>query len=185
MDWLIQLDHSLFLLINQTWSAPWADIFFPFITDLSKQLWFKVTVYPGLLALYLYKYKKKGVLYFVGFFLTLGVTDFTGNKVFKKNVERPRPFQTEGLKAEQRSPAKGTSFISNHSSNMFAFATYTTVFFPASRYIVFTMAALIAYSRVYNGVHFPLDIFCGALWGISVALIMTALIRKLEKRFNL
>lgn len=184
MDWLIQLDHSLFLLINQTLSAPWADTFFPFITDLSKQLWFKFTVYPALFALYLYKYRKMGVLYFIGFFLTLGVTDFTGNKLFKKNVERPRPFQTEGLNAEQRSPAKGTSFISNHASNMFAFATYTTMFFPASRYVVFTMAALIAYSRVYNGVHFPIDIFCGALWGIAVALIMTTLIRKLEKRFN-
>ena len=48
-------------------------------------------------------------------------------------------------------------------------------------YILLIIAALIAYSRVYIGVHFPLDIFCGTLFGSFVGYVF----HKLWKRFTL
>lgn len=185
MDFLIHLDHSLFHFINQTLASSWQDAFFPFITDLHKQLWFKLIVYPILFGFYLYKYKKMGILYFVFCLLATGVTDFSGNNLIKKNVQRPRPFDLVGMEVTKRSSAHGQSFISNHASNMFAFATYTSSFFPAGRFVFFAFAVLIAYSRVYNGVHFPLDVICGGLWGIAIALLFILLARWTAKKISI
>jgi undecaprenyl-diphosphatase len=184
MDFLIHLDHSLFHFINQTLSSSWQDVFFPFITDLHKQLWFKLIAYPILFGFYIYKYKRIGILYFVFCILSLSFTDISGNILIKKNVGRLRPFETYGLSVIQRSSAHGKSFISNHASNMFAFATYTSAFFPAGRYVFFAAAALIGYSRVYNGVHFPLDVICGALWGISISLIFIFMVKWLVRELH-
>lgn len=185
MDFLIQLDHSLFQFINQSLSSSWQDVFFLFITDMHKLIWFKIIAYPALFGFYFYKYNRQGIIYFVFCLLSLGVTDVTGSKIIKNNVYRSRPFQTEGLVAIQRSPAHGKSFISNHAANMFAFATYATTFFPGGRFVFFGFATLIAYSRVYNGVHFPLDVICGALWGISISLIFVFLAKWFIRKFCL
>jgi undecaprenyl-diphosphatase len=177
MDFLIHLDHVIFQFINQTLASPWQDFFFPAITDLHKQLAFKCIAYPLLMAFYFYRYKKMGFLYFLFCALTLSFTDWSGNVFIKQNVMRDRPFLVTEVHAIQRSPAHGFSFTSNHSSNMFAFATYCSAFFPEARFVFFGVAALIAYSRVYNGVHFPLDVICGALWGIAMALLFIRLAR--------
>ena len=182
MDFLIHLDHSIFQFINQTFTSSWADSFFPIITDLHKQLWFKLIDYPLLFAFY---FHKVGILYFLFGILSVGFTDFTGSVLIKRNVERPRPFEVAEVQAIKRSPAHGSSFISNHASNMFAFATYTSAFFPGGRVLFFAVATLIAYSRVYNGVHFPLDVICGALWGIAISLLFIRLVRKLVRHHEL
>lgn len=179
MDFLIQLDHLLFIFINQTTASSWQDSFFPFITDLHKNQWFRVIVPLFVVGFFFHRYKTKGLLYFFLFLVSLSFSDFSGSQFFKKVVERPRPFQTEGLTAVQKSPAHGGSFISNHAANMFVFATYTSAFFPAFRFALFALAIIIAYSRVYNGVHFPLDVVCGALWGITIGLLFILLARSL------
>lgn len=171
-------------MINQGLAGPFQDWFFPFITDLHKQAWFTFSVYPTLFGFYIYKYKKWGILYFVFCAMTIGVSDLSGNRLFKKVVERTRPFQTEGLSVTKRTPAHGASFISNHAANIFAIATFTSAFFPAGRFIFFGIAFLIGYSRVYNGVHFPLDVICGALWGIAVSLLFILLARKLAYKIQ-
>ena len=77
------------------------------------------------------------------------------------------------------------SFFSGHASNSFALAVFFgTILKSYSRllpYILLIIAALIAYSRVYIGVHFPLDIFCGTLFGSFVGYVF----HKLWKRFTL
>ena len=182
MNFFIQLDYSLFHFINQTMTNPWLDSFFPYITDLHKNLWFECIASSVLLFFYLYKYQRKGVLYFFFCILSLAVTDFSGAVLFKNTVKRPRPFNTQNLEVTERSPAHGYSFISNHSSNMFAFATYSSAFFPPARFVFFGIATIIAISRVYNGVHFPLDVICGALWGIAISLIFIRLVRWIANR---
>jgi undecaprenyl-diphosphatase len=73
----------------------------------------------------------------------------------------------------------GYSFPSAHATNHFALAVFSALtmkrlvknIWP----IAITWAALVAYAQVYVGVHFPLDVFCGALLGTAVGMITSRL----------
>jgi len=62
------------------------------------------------------------------------------------------------------------SFPSGHSATAFACATVLAAAEPRWRVAFFVLAAAIAYSRLYNGVHYPLDVLGGAVLGVLVAL---------------
>ena len=180
MDSIISLDHAFFKLINQAWSNEAFDILFPILTDLHKTLIFKVILVVVLLSLHIYKLKKWGPVFTLLCFFSMALTDFSGNELFKKNFNRSRPFEITELQTQQRSPAKaGSSFISNHSANMFALATINILLIPSTAPLFITMAFLSAYSRVYNGVHFPSDVIAGALWGAIVSYLVFLIWQKL------
>ena len=61
------------------------------------------------------------------------------------------------------------SFPSGHSATSFACATTLALAFPRLAVPLYVLAAAIAYSRVYVGVHYPLDVLGGAVLGIAVA----------------
>jgi undecaprenyl-diphosphatase len=67
-----------------------------------------------------------------------------------------------------RTPAS-TSFPSGHSASAFAFATAVGHFLPRDAIAVRGLAALVAYSRVHTGVHYPGDVVAGSLLGGAVA----------------
>lgn len=189
METLLSLDQGLFKLINQVWIGAWADAFFPWVTDLYKTLPFQLIFYPLLFLVFVLNFKKVGILVFLLCIACLGSNDFLGTTLFKNTVERPRPFQNIELSTIQRAPARGFSFISNHASNTFAFATFATILMPQVAIPTFFIAAVVAYSRVYNGVHYPTDIFGGALFGIFMAFMFGTLTKKIlakiEKRKTL
>ena len=87
----------------------------------------------------------------------------------KALVHRHRPF------VHQLGPKTSThSFPSGHSATSFACATMLAAAAPRLRVLLYALAALIAFSRLYNGDHFPLDVLAGSVLGILVA---TALLR--------
>jgi undecaprenyl-diphosphatase len=72
-------------------------------------------------------------------------------------------------------------FFSGHSSNSFALAFFFSLIFKEVKKllpVLLSFAALIAYSRVYIGVHYPLDIICGAFAGIVMAYLVYSLVNK-------
>jgi len=176
MELLISLDHALFKLINQSWSNGFFDQLFPIITDLHKTIYFKITLLILIFGIHFYKSGKKGIL--IGFMclFSLGLSDWTGNQFFKKPINRERPFEFSELQTIQRSNAQpGSSFVSNHAANMFALASFNFYLVPITGVVLFPFAAIAAYSRVYNGVHFPLDVLGGAVWGSLVGLLISFL----------
>jgi len=69
------------------------------------------------------------------------------------------------------------SFPSGHAATSFAAATILTFAFPRLGAPLFVLAAAVAFSRVYDGVHYPLDVIGGAALGILVALALRFLVR--------
>ncbi len=179
LDWILTIDHWLFTHINSVWTHPSLDIFFPVITDLHKTAYFKFALVPLILVLFMWRRGvKKGLLIFIFALLSVGLADATGNYAFKKTVQRERPANDPSVNAIVRSPFGGYSFVSNHATNNFAFAIFVSSFFPASTIWLYAIATLVAYSRIYNGVHFPTDIICGALIGLFVGYLMSIICHK-------
>jgi undecaprenyl-diphosphatase len=101
-------------------------------------------------------------------FLTVVVADAVADllaELGKTIVHRHRPFET------QLGPPSSThSFPSGHSATAFACATVLASLAPRWRVPFFVLAALIAISRVYNGLHYPTDILAGSALGVLVGL---------------
>lgn len=178
LDGLLYLDQSLLFLINQTTSNSFFDWFFPAITDMHKTNIFKFGFLPLLFVVFLYKWGLKILIFFSGLALSLGLNDWLGSQ-FKHFFSRPRPFEVFH-QVIQRSEAGGFSFPSNHAANTFCAAMFFSLFFPKGRWFFFTFAFLVSYSRVYNGVHYPIDIFAGALLGMSVGSSLGWLMKKIN-----
>jgi undecaprenyl-diphosphatase len=185
LDYILDLDWQLFHLINTVWTAPWADQFFPFVTDLHKTLPFKIIVPPLVLFLFIWRRgPKKGLIIFFFCIFSLLAADGIGNHGFKKTIQRPRPGDTAGLAVIPRAPYGGYSFVSNHSANMFGMASFTAAMFPPAAVPMYGMALVVGYSRVYNGVHFPTDVFGGAFVGIFCGLLMAFICKMILRRLE-
>ncbi len=171
-------------MINVVWTHPWLDVFFPAITDLHKVLWFQILVVILMLGLFIQKFKKQAFFVFLCLLIALSFSDLIGNHAFKKVFERPRPGDVPNNTVIVRSPYGGYSFVSNHTTNMFCLAKFTGDMIPQLRLPLYAVAILTGYSRVYNGVHYPTDVFSGGILGYAIGLIFSSLCKYALQHFR-
>jgi undecaprenyl-diphosphatase len=122
-------------------------------------------------------------------FLTTVVADVS-NYALKLGFDRTRPNVAYRDPPPLLHPPDSNSFPSGHAATSFACATVIAATAPRLRLPLYLLAAAIAWSRVYVGVHYPLDVFGGALWGLAVGLVLVralpplagALLRSLRAR---
>lgn len=96
-------------------------------------------------------------------------------------VERDRPAVADP-DPETLVPLPATfSFPSGHATVSFACATVLALAVPRLRWPLFVLAALIAYSRVYVGVHYPFDVLAGAVLGVAIAIALRMLAAVLRR----
>jgi undecaprenyl-diphosphatase len=108
--------------------------------------------------------------------LAVGITDLVVAEVVKPWVDRLRPcFALPDVRLLIPRQPHSPSFPSSHAANCFAIATVLATLGPGFARICFLVAALVALSRVYLGVHYPLDILAGALLGLGVGAGVRAL----------
>lgn len=183
MDWLRDLDSQIYQLVNVTWSNSLLDQVMPTLTDLHKILFVQVVLIPVLLLFWFYKERKKSLALISGLILTITFADGLNYRIFKKSFERARPTFTETNHVLRTELHYGHSFPSNHAVNAFATATYLSYIYPVLTVGLYTLAAVIAYSRVYVGVHYPFDVFVGAIIGTLIGFLMFILLRRFYVRF--
>jgi undecaprenyl-diphosphatase len=69
-----------------------------------------------------------------------------------------------------------TSFPSGHAASAAAFATGVASAFPEAGIPLSAAAALVAYSRVHTGVHYPVDVIAGSVTGSALAQVVVSLL---------
>lgn len=183
MEEIILEDKKAMIFLNNLGSST----FDPFWILVSEK-WFWIPLYVIFLY-FLYKNFNKKSLFYILLFVALGITasDQIAN-IFKFGFERLRPCHDpslEGLLREVKCGGK-FGFYSAHSSNSFFVATYLTMLLGKKikqlPYFLFVWAAIVAYSRVYIGMHFPGDIIIGAIMGILLALFFGTLAKKVIRK---
>ncbi len=192
LQWLQQLDLSILRWINQVWTNPFLDWFFPRMAAPS------IFLIPGIilgLGL-LWKGRMRGRLFLLLMAVVIGLGDAVIVNGLKKAVNRPRPHETvQGVRLVTKEeirisnpterPSKGRSFPSAHVSNNVALALVVVAFYGRRYCWIFLWAFLMGWNRVYLGVHFPSDV----LFSIFLSMTYTGLIlfvaRSILKRYGI
>jgi len=179
MDFLQNLDAGLFHVINGTLQNPVFDVLMPFITDLNKHTTVLIIV-SILLVLLFVKGGRRGKYAVVVLAFGILLSDQLNRSVAKFILARPRPCHVLQHVHLLVSCGSGYSFPSSHAVNNFCGAIILAFFFPRASVWLYSFAAVVCFSRVYVGVHYPADVLGGAVLGVCCGLLMIALFLWLE-----
>jgi membrane-associated phospholipid phosphatase len=102
----------------------------------------------------------------------------------KRAVHRPRPYGAVGHVHLLVGRASSASLPSAHATTSFGGATILALLFPRLAGPLFAAAALVAFSRVYVGVHYPGDVLAGALLGSAIGAAVWLLARLAASRLR-
>ena len=162
---LSNLDESILLWAHKSLSNPILDWIMPIITEQNN--W----VIPTLLLIYFLGLKagKRGRIALVLLIITLAITDSICAQILKPFFERIRPshLNLDGLNLLVSKGGKW-SMPSNHAANVFALSVILSYFYEKAKLPLFSLAFIIAFSRVYVGVHYPGDVIAGSIVGYAI-----------------
>ena len=192
LEQLLHIDTEILLAING-WHAPWADTLMWIIS--AKATW--IPLYLLLIGLLVWRYRKPVmtsvkwlqkvpacvvIIAMIG--LAVGAADFIASGILKELVARPRPTRVPELEGVlhlvngYRSGRYG--FVSSHAANTMVCALLFSMIWRNKIATVGLMLWVAAncYSRMYLGVHYPLDILGGLMVGCLVAMTAYVLLWK-------
>lgn len=184
METILRWDQELFLFLNSL-HAPVLDELMWYISR--PMAWFPM--YLLLLYLCIRHYHLRTLFILLATAIVVAITDQVSVHLFKEMFERLRPTHDPAIQDQVhtvRDYVGGTyGFVSSHAANYFGVAGFFSVLFHKKirhfTWIIMCCAALIAYSRIYLGVHYPGDVICGALLGVSIGLGLGLLYRRLTR----
>jgi len=165
---LIELDHWLFHLINGTISNPFFDWIMPIITNEHNiaipliLIWFWLLLFCG----------KRGKIAAIILLLTVAFTDVFAAQIIKPFFERLRPSHSIIDSINLLVPKGGKyGFVSNHAANTMSAAIVILYFYRKWGYLAIGISIIVGISRIYVGVHYPVDVLGGWILGCLTAWI--------------
>ncbi len=175
------LDLQLFHYLNHEWRNEYLDFILPYFRQ--PKTW--ILLYLLLIYIVVKKFKAQSLKILLLIVLSTAAADLISSRIIKPAVHRLRPCNEPTLKGETINIVpcgSGYSYTSSHAANHFALAMSVSllVFYDKKniRRLLLLWASLIAYAQVYVGVHYPFDVFSGAMLGIAIAISIYKLGRK-------
>ena len=181
IDSILHFDQEIFFFINNTMGNSFFDWIMPILRN--KYIW--IPLYIAIIAFAISRYKLKGFYLILFLSATVGFADFTSAKILKPAFERVRPCNDETIKDRVNARVgcgSGKSFPSTHATDHFAIAVFLIVIFrrmwkPITA-TALIWAGLISFAQVYVGVHYPVDVTVGALYGSLAGFLFAKLYRR-------
>lgn len=200
MSQIEALDKSLFWWINSHYATPLDWILWTFSQPWS----WAVVIFVVYIFTTLRHDRKNWLWVLAGIGLCFLLADQISNTVIKDGVQRLRPcymyengqiVKNEAVRLFHTGRGGHYGFVSSHAANAFAIAMFISLMYggkkcdsryksPALPYILMAWAAIVAYSRVYLGKHYPGDVACGALLGLGVGALLYFAISKIKLRIS-
>ncbi|MEO5594391.1 MAG: phosphatase PAP2 family protein [Chitinophagaceae bacterium] len=170
------VDKKLFFFVNNRMANSFFDTTMPFLRE--QNIW--IPLYLFLLVFALVNFGKRGWLWILFTVCTAAACDLVSSRLIKEHIFRLRPCQNPDLADHIRILAnycpQSSSFTSSHATNHFGLAMFIVVTLRASTSpwirLFFVWAAIICFSQVYVGVHYPLDVISGGLLGCLLGYII-------------
>ena len=181
IDSLKLWDTNLFLFLNGLHSSFFDEFMYVFSEKLT---W--IPLYISVLYIIIKFWKSKSLWVILALVLCIVISDQVSSGLIKDLVQRPRPSHAENLKGlvhlVYNYSGGRFGFVSSHAANAFGFALLSSLLFKNRIYTlsIFCWAILTAYSRIYLGVHYPLDVLGGILVGTLDAILCFWTLRKLR-----
>ena len=176
IDTITALDFNIVLWVQQHVRSPFLSAFFiPFTTIGNAGILF---ILIGVLLLFFKRTRQSGILLLISLTISFILNDI----VVKNIVQRPRPFNAFSQIVPLVPPPGKYSFPSGHTAA--AFSSMVTFFFTQRKYAIcgLVIALLMGISRIYVGVHYPTDVFFGALLGTAVAVTSAIIFLKTQHK---
>ncbi len=181
---ILELDKDLFLFLNGFHNEFWDTII---IMITRQETW--IPFFASILYFIIKKYRSKTLLIAICLGILIVATDQFSN-VIKYSVQRLRPTHDPGISHLVhiffgRGGMYG--FVSAHAANSVAILVFTYRLFKSRTYYFIVLAWLLmfCYSRIYVGVHYPLDLICGGLIGWLIGWGLYKLLMFVENQFFL
>jgi undecaprenyl-diphosphatase len=198
------MDQQILFLINHDWAHRGLDRLMAVMSSFD--FWLPLLCAVTLVAAIWGGFRMRVMLLMAG--LAIAITDGLVVRTLKDLVGRSRPHEilegvrtldlaaaaprllalTKPLREEYSGarirPPRGKSFPSAHAANNFAVATVCAVFFRRWGWLLFLPAILVAYSRIYVGSHWPLDVLVSCLLGLGIGLLVVAGAEALWRRWG-